>query len=743
MDLAFEEAPRLISRWCNRLVDRLYDHSMLATESAEKHQTHEAIAALKKHMSTIEQGFGPALAQAVRADTPSGAVPGGGGAARSFSTLSFDELELMGDSQVQDTIDSARVQQIARLGCESGLADFSARLSTAQGFAVVKSDRNPLRPEVFAQTLIKQLQALPVDGALRSRWMIHGAQLLGDELQSLYLLLGGTLSRAGVAPAAYSVISAPEDKATRQRVAGAAAGQPAASGQGIPVAGDAVLTLDHLHRLLVGDYDESFPPEAAAGAALSSAAVTGADAGLAHAVPSAMDLLAGLQEKGLAAWQSRQLSAAPQPVVFKNGARTLGQSLALEVTGMMMAQMSSDERLLPPVRQFIAGIEPAFLRLAVADPRFFSDKGHPARRLLEAVTGKSLAYASESAPGFAQFMQDLKGISASLQDEGSSTAPQFAQLLASFEEQEARQAAQTSQAQSRAVQALLQAEQRNLMAEKIAAEIQARPDFVGGSRVITAFITGPWAQVMARERLLGEEGGPGARKAVYSLTLGDVLWSINIEQAARHRKRLVRIIPDMLQSVREGLLSIDYPLAQSKGFFDELMAIHQEALKPGAGAMDLRTVSRNRLEKEFEAGDQHVNNHWMAPTEAQDSGFMDDLGAQTKPGFEATEPLPLEAAEADPDAETFDSMQLKLGDWVELLSDTQWLRAQLTWMSPYYTLFMFTSQGGRQHSMTSRVLQHLLKIGLVKIVSQRGLVDGALDSVARAAMANSVSRSQY
>ena len=122
------------------------------------------------------------------------------------------------------------------------------------------------------------------------------------------------------------------------------------------------------------------------------------------------------------------------------------------------------------------------------------------------------------------------------------------------------------QAQKQAEQALLQAEQRNMLAEKIAVGIVLRNDFSRDNAIITAFVTGPWAQVMAKKRLLGEHGGPARSKAVCSLALGDMLWSIDFAQASRHRKRLVKIIPDLLNVLRDGLLSIDYPLAQSKVF---------------------------------------------------------------------------------------------------------------------------------------------------------------------------------
>ena len=57
-----------------------------------------------------------------------------------------------------------------------------------------------------------------------------------------------------------------------------------------------------------------------------------------------------------------------------------------------------------------------------------------------------------------------------------------------------------------------------------------------------------------------------------------MLWCIDFAQASRHRKRLVKIIPDLLNVLRDGLLSIDYPLAQSKVFFDELMRLHEQSL---------------------------------------------------------------------------------------------------------------------------------------------------------------------
>ena len=79
-----------------------------------------------------------------------------------------------------------------------------------------------------------------------------------------------------------------------------------------------------------------------------------------------------------------------------------------------------------------------------------------------------------------------------------------------------------------------------------------------------------------------------------------------------------------------------------------------------------------------------------------------------------------------------------MDDWIDLLVELQWLRAQLTWVNLENTMYTFTNQRGRKHSMTSRVLRYLAKLDLLKVVSQQGVLEGALDSVARTALQNSM-----
>ncbi|MBH2010232.1 MAG: DUF1631 domain-containing protein [Xanthomonadaceae bacterium] len=764
VDEVLRQSAFLIDRWSSKLVSAMYERSLAVHEPAERHQIQAAIAVLKKNRLMFEQGFSAKLKKAIADDAAAGTVRKSLNPRRSLSSVSFDELELMGDNQVQEAVESARLQQLVRLACESGLAGFSARLSTAQGFLVVKGDSNPLRPEVITLALIQLLQSLPVSSQTRACWLLDGAGIMGEELQALYVLLNDFLAGQGIEPAAYGVVGAPQGRTGRAWPTGRLEGfqaspdfpEPANTGYGKPevVENDSaqasrkpLLTLDHLHHLLVGDYENS-SHEPTSFSAFGTEEFVHQD--FSHTVPAALDVLTELEEKGLVSARTKLTRPAPSPPVaqlrarLKTDAKTLGQSLAIEVVGLMIEQMANDERLLAPVRQVIASIEPAFLRLAVTDPRFFSDKTHPARKLLETITSASLGYASENAPGFSEFMQNLQKVAVLLAQSQVSDAQHFAELLQDFERRQNRNTPEHRQAQRLAVQALLQAEQRNLMAAEIANEIRARPDFVESSRTITAFLTGPWAQVMARERLAGQSETFGTSQAVFSLTLGDVLWSLDIAPVASHQKRLLKMIPDMLQSLRQGLASIDFPVEQSRPFFDQLMAVHRVALKARPEVSADAPKKTHVLEKMFaEAEDQDVAPLWMAPSEAQHSGFMEDWDGPSvagEPRNDMLEPQDSVSAAISGLAGLGESIGLNLGDWVDLLVDMQWLRAQLTWISPRSTLFMFTSEGGRKHSMTSHVLRHLLKLNLVKVISQQGVFEGALDSVARTAMQNSVQR---
>ena len=396
------------------------------------------------------------------------------------------------------------------------------------------------------------------------------------------------------------------------------------------------------------------------------------------------------------------------------------------------------------------------MRLALKDPRFFRLQSHSARRLLEMITTKSLAYSSVTSPGFTEFMQDLLSTAALLAEKKAPDAQYFADVLARFDKKAKQRVLDARGEHSATAQALVEAEQSILIAKKVAGEIAARSDFVGTNSIVAAFLLGPWSQVMAKERLTVQADKSGMHKAIFSLTLGELLWSLNSEKTALNLKRLTKLIPRILEKVQGGLLSIDLPLADSKAFFNEMLAIHQSALASGGNAAaatekqgksapgrhrknDIDSLFSNHS---FPAGSSSL---WSTDTEQHARPYQE---ASTRPqvSFESTRPFFYSDVSADPaqnqQAVVLGSTELHLGAWIDLAENDQWTRAQLTWISQYKTLLIFTSANGRTHSMAGPLLEFLLLQDQARVISSEGVLAGAIESITRSAMRNKAGTSQ-
>jgi len=260
----------------------------------------------------------------------------------------------------------------------------------------------------------------------------------------------------------------------------------------------------------------------------------------------------------------------------------------------------------------------------------------------------------------------------------------------------------------KAVRALLQAEQRNLLAEKVAKEMRARPDVAGAPREIVSFVAGPWAQVMAQARLMDPSGSedPGG----YAWVVHTVLWSVQPALVARvaGQQRLLK------NRIDEGLASIDHLRADTQRWQNLLAVLRDLALSTATGSA-LQAF-------EPEPPPERVDT-WLAPLEMHESGFVPDAA------------IPLGSAGLEADA--LPPADLVVGSYVDLLADG-WERWQLTWSSPHGLLFMFTHASGSTRSMTRRKLQQMLAQGTLRLVSAHPVVDGALDAVAQAAWRNSL-----
>jgi hypothetical protein len=710
------------------------------------------------------------------------------------AVTSFQDLRLFDeDNQLDDSIEIARAQQEMSISVEKTLPQLDALISGLLGWITVQSQINPLRPEIFIHALRDALKDYIPDEEVRGQLIAPAAGRLGVALEKLYRKVIEWLLMHGIEPAGPTL-----------SVNAGAAGAASAGTVSSTVA-KTMLTLDKLRRMLTGENNDQLPSDSLGKRGsgflhtvpLSLKAIE--DGNMMEAMIDRLDQQAIEDPEELARRQEEARQA------LKDG-KNMGKLLGEEVTRVMLDNLLKDERLLAKVRILIKGLEPALIDLAESDGRFFGDEEHPARVYLSQIVDRAVGFTHEQDEGFARFYKSIQDAVSEviqghkhLQDKEATTAVfelALENLLAVWERTDALVRAQ----QEAAARALLLAEQRNTEAQKLALEFHELVDVTKIGDPIRDFLTGVWSQVVAKVTVDSGENAAADSKG-YRALVDDLIWSAQPKIARKDRPRLLAMIPGLLTKLRLGVKSIEYPGERLLVFFDELLSVHEQALegrptkqqealyKPPsesgeslfaadaaseAGADDVfyepgdlrwaQAIAVDEGEEEGSASDfidfeqqgqnlqRMVNQTASAKAEQKQVSapprelpeLTDELvpsGAELEREREASAPITTPTI-AVGDASPLEALRLQIGVWIELRIKGQWTRAQLTWQSPRKTMFVFVSGSGTAHSMSSGTLEGMMSEGKVRLVSDKGVLDSAIDAAASATVRSAVQNAQ-
>ena len=639
---------------------------------------------------------------------------GGGKEQVHTEALRYEDLRLFEAAELDQSIEVARAQQEVSHAVDDVLPPLDALMSTLMGWRTIQPGLNPLRSDVFVRALQSCLAVHVPDASVRELLIAPAAGLLGANLRKLYRELAEWLLSCGVEKAV--------PIGGRLQQGSGATGTPVANSMA-----KTLLTLDRLRKLLAGEFDAQLPR-----------------AEFLYTVPASMAMLQDMKQVDVLVHKLEQrpkpppppaapdMLAEPVPSAIDNPPK-LGLQLGAEVVRLMFENLAQDKRLLVEFKRQLRAIEPAVLRLSELDSRFFSDRTHPGRQFLERITQRSLAFTSESDPGWHRFLDTVEEAVGWLSSKVID-ADTFGELIDQLASRWNEHDEVLFQRREDAARSLLHAEQRNLLAQKLGAEFAQLTEGLDVADFVADFLKGSWAQVVAEVRLSCVDGSDDPYG--YRALVDDLIWSVQKNTAVRGRaRRLVQMIPPLLTKLREGLQRIEYPPELTARFFNNLIIIHRAAVHEGRDAISKAAADEAEAQaSEFSDSMQHAAAMWLDGREAAESGFLADEALTVE--HAASPP----AAVLEESGKSASAGEWRTGTWVELMVAQQWVRAQLTWASPHGSLYMFTSLAGSAHSMSRRTLERLLAQEQIKVVADRNLVDEALDQVAKAALRNSVDR---
>jgi hypothetical protein len=788
-----------VLRLAPALLERLADDAIAGLQQAEKQgrdaRERELLArawwTLMQQRGPLAQQFPHRLEQAFHhADAE--------GQTSTLARLSDSSLlSLVDDSEINESLESARLIQSLMPVVEQSLSMVDARMSSLIGLETVHAEKNPLRPSVFVRTLRDLMAERESDAQIRNLWLQRMATPLGKALCQLYEQVARMLQEANVQEAGYRVrlvADTPSSQlsplSTRSWLddgsASAGEGQRGASADADGRTGEPLslrmgdLAREHsplqheVMQAFLGDRQGGFDQP------LDNAFYEQVRRELTRVDAFARLPLQEPQELEREHLQRRELPVVDRPVrelgigsqldagrwggwaaphersrillELKHQADKVSQAVGLDVVRKLVNQVAGDPLLLAPVREAVVALEPALLRLAMSEPRYFSREDHPARQLIEQVAQRSFRYNDEYASEFGVFLDSVRAQVQELNASGSSDPAPFARALSALHETWSAADQDEQNHKLRQLQALRFAEARQELADQIAWEISNRPDVYNAPGVVLDFLYGSWSLVIASAQLSRPDAGPdpcGYRKVISHL-----LWSTHREVTLRQPRLLFEVVPAMLQTLRKGLQELGQTPQETQSFFDALLKLHEPVLK--LRRLRVRADGATSDPVPLEQEGDPVSPDLLAPASADQQkprspeqpwiGVRERMSA----GFDDTGPLEDEAPEEhlsgaqDPQApagSTDPALQLATlhtGDWVDLFSGGQWLRAELVWASSKASLFMFTSRGGRAHTMTRRSCEKLLVKRWLRPVVTRPVVSRALQGVTQASAAEPV-----
>ncbi len=665
--------------------------------------------------------------------------------------LSHSQLERMDESQVQERVELARVLQLVQAAAQQSLDELNAYLGALLGLRHVKPDRNPLRPQIYLSVLQDALLQAGLPVQVRMTWLRHLGACLGEVLSVSYVALAQRIGSYGVEPLRTPVAAA------RRPDRAQSAAVPQSGRSGTPQQAS-VLTLDRLRQLLAtqaAPQNDVAPDEAVTqfsgeldwnagtiGKTVEAPLPDEPTTDFASTVPAAFEALKNMNQVDEVIARLSQTSLTDKAMEPESTRQKLRKSchnpsqvLSFEVMVQMIDNLVKDTRLIKGIRDVIENLEPALLRLVLVDVRFFNNKQHPARRLLQEITQRGLAFGSADDPDCALFIRSLHRYVNPLSRIHIDSAEPFDLALYNLNNMWSEQLVQLQQSVQQAMRVLNRAEERNLLAEKICASLEQIPDMQRVPAPVVDFLCGPWSQVMAAAELNNTEGAedPGGYKGLVNL----LLWSAQPDLTRQDLGKLTKLVSKLLSKLREGLSLIDYPSLKTSVFFDALMKLHQQAFRPPIeeAAASGKTAAISLLGN---------HKHWLAAEEAKVSGFM-DLADETPGRQPVKRPLHAAGPLLDSVIPLASQMAPELdgliaGAWVEIAIKGVWQRSQLTWISPQRTMYLFTGAHGQTQSMTRSSVEHLMANNALRLVAEHSMVDGELDEVVHTAMLNSLDR---
>lgn len=624
-----------------------------------------------------------------------------------------DAFELLSDDAVENQIQAARLALAADELAGSSFEALRLRSQWLQHQELAADDL--LRPETFCELLVEQwrLSGLPRSDLQGVTAPLQSA--LGELLQAAYESLHALYDHEGV-PQSRELAVLRRNTDTLQP------SQPMPLVPAKAPASHPLLRARHRAQEVVQQLRHLLAPGSRAASAPGSPVPAGAPAPVPGApLPADPGLLQALAQEapaeaswhadlsagtgGAAGVELGQLARAlrQRSSSWKQQATAPSDRAAIEIVALMFQSILAQERIPPSVRVWFARLQLPVLRVALAEPEFFSNLQHPARLLIDRMGACVLGFdattmgGSELEAEIARIVQTIEQFPETGQRVFQLAHEEFEKFLAGYLTQE--------QSKARIISVVQQMEEKETLTIQYTIELRRLLKDMPVRAELRNFLFRDWAEVLALSAV--RVGAAHPQTQAFKQAASDLVWAGSAKPTREQRAQLIRSLPQLLQCLRDGLTLVGMPASAQTEQLKRLTDTLAEAFVAKTAAIapeDLEALTRRLSHLEdFMAAEGLPEG---TPLSAQNIEIL--LGVE----IAGLQVLGNSAQPVDPALLEW-ACTLQPGSWFTLDHNGASLQVQYAWHSTQRQLHLFATLDGQCYLMPLQRLASYLQSGLL------------------------------
>ena len=396
--------------------------------------------------------------------------------------------------------------------------------------------------------------------------------------------------------------------------------------------------------------------------------------------------------------------------LLKNAASTSAEKATIEIVALMFQSILSEDRIAPQIRIWFARLQMPVLRVAIAEPEFFSSLEHPARQLIDRMGSCALGFDVTVAGNVLEL--EIKRVVQVIEQYPETGRRVFQLVYEEFDKFLSRFFVEQGNV-ARAVSLAQQLEQKETMTVQYTIEMRVLLDNMPVRDEIREFLFRPWAEVLAISAM--KNGPQHAQTLLFKQAAADLVWAASAKPNRSDRSRVIAALPKQLQLLRQGMTLVGVDLADQDVQLKAINATMADALMSKTDAISpeqIDAMTRRLTNLEDYLSEQDIDDF---PLETDSLVTMIGIDAAH------TEVIG-DGGDEPTDATRAWARELQPGTWFSLDHNGKISHVQFAWCSERKQLHLFAGADGRSYLIQMRRLAAYLQAGFLVPMEEETLM---------------------